>query len=77
MKPLAVKFHKSVKDTASATGYARQEFEGHLVAIGMDTGENYGSWSTGIVVLFDGKFENVPVENITLKEPFREEDWPA
>lgn len=77
MKPVAVKYHKSVPDKDSATGYAKVESEGTLVGFGVDAGREGGSWSTGIVVIFDGRFENVPVENLTLKEPFKIEDWPA
>ncbi len=75
MKPVAVKYHKSVIDKSSSTGYSRQENEGTLVAFGMDSGQESGSWSTGIIILFDGRFDNVPVENITIKEPFKSEEW--
>ncbi len=75
MKPIKVKFHKSVPDKDSATGYSSQENEGHLIGFGVDASLAGQTWSTAIIILFDGRFENIPVENITLKEPFKEDDW--
>lgn len=50
------------------------ELEGTLISMGFDCGETT-LWSTGIVVTPDGKFYNVPIERLSLIEPFNIEEW--
>lgn len=52
----------------------RNDFEGTLIGIGFDCGEK-GSWSTGIVVTPDGRLNNVPIERLSLLEPFKADEW--
>lgn len=75
MKPIKVKF--KVIQRLEGQEPTRVEMEGTLVAFGVDAGKEGGSWSTGIIVLPDGRLCNTAIEFITLKEPFKEEDWPA
>lgn len=64
------------KDPIGFSELVAHDFDGTLVGFGLDCGDK-GSWSTGIVVTPDGHFNNIPVERITLLEPFKDEDWPA
>lgn len=76
MMPIPVKFFK-YRQTETAGQMSKIEDEGHLVHFGLDCDSEGNTWSTGIVVLKSGQFVNIPVENMSLKEPFAEEDWPS
>lgn len=72
MKPVNVKF---IQRIAKGPDVPSVWSEGVLVSFGMDCGDTTGSWSTGIVILPEGNFVNVPVERIVLKDPYKEDDW--
>lgn len=76
MKPVAIEFLKNVKGPEAGMT-TLTKIVGTLVGFGMDTGEHTGSWTTGIIILPDGQFANIPIERLRLVEPFKEEDWPA
>lgn len=78
MIPIPVKFFKYRPVPAPLNpSMEKVEYEGHLVHFGLDCDNEGNTWSTGIVVLKSGQFVNIPVENMSLKEPFAEEDWPG
>lgn len=73
MRPSKVIFH--VLQRNEANEQKKVALEGTLVAFGVDCSKEGGSWSTGIIVLPDGRFCNTAVELITLKDPFKEDDF--
>lgn len=79
MKPIKVNFtvYKKEKHPSEERDHmVGYDFEGTLIGIGLDCGDK-GSWATGIVITPDGRFNNIPVERLTLSEPLKPEDWPA